>query len=412
MIARAEGCAGIAGDYYVERRLVTFAEHAADNIRDFFRVFLQMAVVMTYGAALPVVKIGRVAGQFAKPRSAPMERIGDVELPSYRGDIVNGIEFNSASRMPDPQRQLDAYRQSAATLNLLRAFATGGYANLENAHRWMLNFIDDSPQSARYQSLADRITETLGFMRAIGLDPETHHELRQTEFWTSHEALLLGFEEALTRVDSTSGDYYATSGHMLWIGDRTRQLDHAHVEYAKGIKNPIGLKCGPSLKPEELLRLIDVLDPENEPGRLTLICRFGADKAAEHLPTLLRAVKREGRLPLWSCDPMHGNTIKASSGYKTRPFEKVMSEIKTFFQVHNAEGTYAGGVHLEMTGKNVTECTGGARAISDLDLHDRYHTYCDPRLNAEQAIEVAFLVAELLKNERVARGAPAIRAAE
>ncbi|MDR3462116.1 MAG: 3-deoxy-7-phosphoheptulonate synthase class II, partial [Beijerinckiaceae bacterium] len=351
-----------------------FAEHAADNIRDFFRVFLQMAVVMTFGAALPVVKLGRVAGQFAKPRSAPTERIGDVELPSYRGDIVNGIEFNAASRVPDPQRQVDAYRQSAATLNLLRAFATGGYANLENAHRWMLNFVADSPQFARYQSLADRITETLGFMRAIGLDPETHHEMRQTEFWTSHEALLLGYEEALTRVDSTSGDYYATSGHLLWIGDRTRQLDHAHVEYAKGVKNPIGLKCGPSLKPDELLRLIDVLDPENEPGRLTLICRFGADKAAEHLPALLRAVKREGRLPLWSCDPMHGNTIKASSGYKTRPFEKIMNEIKTFFQVHNAEGTYAGGVHLEMTGKNVTECTGGARAISDLDLHDRYHT--------------------------------------
>jgi 3-deoxy-7-phosphoheptulonate synthase len=389
-----------------------FAEHAADNIRDFFRVFLQMAVVMTYAAALPVVKIGRVAGQFAKPRSAPMEKIGDVELPSYRGDIINGIEFNAAARTADPLRQLDAYRQSAATLNLLRAFATGGYANLENAHRWMLNFIDDSPQAARYQSLADRITETIGFMRAIGLDPETHHELRQTDFWTSHEALLLGFEEALTRVDSTSGDYYATSGHMLWIGDRTRQIDHAHVEYAKGIKNPIGLKCGPSLKPEELLRLMEVLDPGNEPGRLTLICRFGADKAAEHLPPLLRAVKREGRLPLWSCDPMHGNTIKASSGYKTRPFEKVMSEIKTFFQVHNAEGTYAGGVHLEMTGKDVTECTGGARAISDLDLHDRYHTYCDPRLNAEQAIEVAFLVAELLKKERIARGAPVIRAAE
>ena len=389
-----------------------FAEHAADNIRDFFRVFLQMAVVMTFGAALPVVKLGRVAGQFAKPRSAPTERIGDVELPSYRGDIVNGIEFNAASRVPDPQRQVDAYRQSAATLNLLRAFATGGYANLENAHRWMLNFVADSPQFARYQSLADRITETLGFMRAIGLDPETHHEMRQTEFWTSHEALLLGYEEALTRVDSTSGDYYATSGHLLWIGDRTRQLDHAHVEYAKGVKNPIGLKCGPSLKPDELLRLIDILDPENEPGRLTLICRFGADKAAEHLPALLRAVKREGRLPLWSCDPMHGNTIKASSGYKTRPFEKIMNEIKTFFQVHNAEGTYAGGVHLEMTGKNVTECTGGARAISDLDLHDRYHTYCDPRLNAEQAIEVAFLVAELLKKERIARGAPIVRAAE
>ena len=276
----------------------------------------------------------------------------------------------------------------------------------------MLNFVEDSPQSARYQELADRISETVGFMRAIGLDPETHYELRQTEFWTSHEALLLGFEEALTRVDSTSGDYYATSGHMIWVGDRTRQLDHAHVEYARGVKNPIGLKCGPSLKPDDLLRLMDVLDPQNEPGRLTLICRFGADKAAEHLPILLRTVKREGRAAVWSCDPMHGNTIKASSGYKTRPFERIMSEIRTFFQVHNAEGTYAGGVHLEMTGKNVTECTGGARAISDLDLGDRYHTYCDPRLNAEQAIEVAFMIAELLKKERIARGTPIVRAAE
>ena len=389
-----------------------FAEHAADNIRDFFRVFLQMAVVTTFAAASPIVKVGRVAGQFAKPRSAPMERIGDVELPSYRGDIVNGIEFTEAARIPDPQRQLDAYRQSAATLNLLRAFATGGYANLENAHRWMLSFVADSPQSARYQELADRISETVGFMRAIGLDPETHYELRQTEFWTSHEALLLGFEQALTRVDSTTGDYYATSGHMVWIGDRTRQPDHAHVEYARGVKNPIGLKCGPTLKPDELLKLMEILDPENEPGRLTLICRFGAEKVGEHLPALLRAVKREGRLPVWSCDPMHGNTIKASSGYKTRPFERIMSEIRTFFDVHSAEGTYAGGVHLEMTGKNVTECTGGARAITDLDLHDRYHTYCDPRLNAEQAIEVAFLVAELLKKERIGRGLPAVRAAE
>jgi 3-deoxy-7-phosphoheptulonate synthase len=389
-----------------------FAEHAADNIRDFFRVFLQMAVVTTFAAASPIVKVGRVAGQFAKPRSAPMERIGDVELPSYRGDIVNGIEFTEAARIPDPQRQLDAYRQSAATLNLLRAFATGGYANLENAHRWMLSFVADSPQSARYQELADRISETVGFMRAIGLDPETHYELRQTEFWTSHEALLLGFEQALTRVDSTTGDYYATSGHMVWIGDRTRQPDHAHVEYARGVKNPIGLKCGPTLKPDELLKLMEILDPENEPGRLTLICRFGAEKVGEHLPALLRAVKREGRLPVWSCDPMHGNTIKASSGYKTRPFERIMSEIRAFFDVHSAEGTYAGGVHLEMTGKNVTECTGGARAITDLDLHDRYHTYCDPRLNAEQAIEVAFMVAELLKKERIGRGLPAVRAAE
>jgi 3-deoxy-7-phosphoheptulonate synthase len=381
----------------------SFAEHAADNIRDFFRVFLQMAVVMTFGAALPVVKVGRVAGQFAKPRSEPMEAKDGIALPSYRGDIVNDIAFTESARIPDPVRQLMAYRQSAATLNLIRAFASGGYANLENAHRWMLGFIKDSPQSARYQELADRITETLGFMRAIGLDPESHQELRQTDFYTSHEALLLGYEQAMTRIDSTTGDYYATSGHMLWVGDRTRQADHAHIEYLRGIKNPLGLKCGPTLKPDELLQLIDILDPENEPGRLTLICRFGADKAGDLLPRLIRAVKREGRNVLWACDPMHGNTIKAKSGYKTRPFERIIGETRTFFAVHQAEGTYAGGVHLEMTGKNVTECTGGARAISEADLSDRYHTYCDPRLNAEQAIEVAFLVAELLKTERLQR---------
>jgi 3-deoxy-7-phosphoheptulonate synthase len=390
----------------------SFAEHQADHIRDFFRVFLQMSVVTTFAAAMPVVKVGRIAGQFAKPRSAPFEKFGDVELPSYRGDIINDIAFNAKSREPDPDRQIQAYRQSAATLNLLRAFATGGYANLENAHRWMLGFIKDSPQSARYQELADRISETVGFMRAIGLDPETHYELRQTEFYTSHEALLLGYEQALTRVDSTTGDYYATSGHMIWVGDRTRNPAHAHIEYARGIKNPIGLKCGPSLKPDELLTLIDILNPENEPGRLSLICRFGAEKAADYLPPLLRAVKREGRNVVWSCDPMHGNTIKAASGYKTRPFDKIMSEIRTFFAAHQAEGTYAGGVHLEMTGKNVTECTGGARAISDEDLRDRYHTYCDPRLNAEQSIEVAFLVAELLKTERISRGQRETNAAE
>ncbi len=374
-----------------------FAEHAADNIRDSFRVFLQMALVMTFSGAVPVVKVGRIAGQFAKPRSAPTEVVDGVELPSYRGDIVNGIEFEAVARTPDPQRQLDAYRQSAATLNLLRAFASGGYANLENAHRWMLGFVQDSPQSSRYGEVADRLTEALDFMKAIGLDPEHHPELRQTDFYTSHEALLLGYEQAMTRVDSTSGDHYATSGHMIWIGDRTRQPDGAHVEFFRGVKNPIGLKCGPSLAPDGLLRLIDVLNPADEAGRLTLICRFGADRIADHLPALVRAVEREGRTVVWSCDPMHGNTIKASSGYKTRPFDRIMGEIKTFFAVHRAEGTHAGGVHLEMTGKNVTECTGGARAITETDLRDRYHTHCDPRLNAEQAIEVAFLVAELLK---------------
>ena len=388
-----------------------FEEHCADNIRDFFRVFLQMAVVLSFAAASPVVKVGRIAGQFAKPRSSPTEKKGDQELPSYRGDIINDIEFSEASRVPNPERQLQAYRQSAATLNLLRAFANGGFANLENAHRWMLGFVKNSPQSERYQKLADHITETLGFMRAIGLDPEHHPELRQTDFYTSHEALLLGYEEALTRVDSTTGDYYATSGHMLWGGDRTRQPDGAHIDYLRGVKNPLGLKCGPSLTPDGLLQLIDILNPDNAPGRLTLICRFGADKVEDKLPALIRAVTREGKSVVWSCDPMHGNTISAS-GYKTRPFDRIMAEIRGFFSVHQAEGTYAGGIHLEMTGKDVTECTGGARAISENDLRDRYHTYCDPRLNAEQAIEVAFLVAELLKSERLARGAKEQAAAE
>ena len=376
----------------------SFVEHSADNIRDFFRVFLQMAVVLTFAGSSPVVKIGRVAGQFAKPRSAPTERRNGVELPSYRGDIINGAEFAAAARAPDPRRQLEAYRQSAATLNLLRAFASGGYANLENAHRWMLGFVKDSPQSGRYQQLADRITESLAFLRAIGLDPESHPEMRQTDFYTSHEALLLGFEQALTRIDSTSGDYYATSGHMVWIGDRTRQWDHAHVEYCRGVRNPIGLKCGPSLRTDDLIRLIDILNPADEPGRLSLICRFGSDRAIDNLPALVRTVKREGRTVVWSCDPMHGNTITSVGGVKTRPFDRIMSEIRSFFAVHQAEGTYAGGVHLEMTGKNVTECTGGARAVLEADLNDRYHTHCDPRLNAEQAIEIAFLIAELLKS--------------
>src|SRR5579872_3128018 len=390
----------------------SFAEHSADNIRDFFRVFLQMAVVLTFAGASPVVKVGRIAGQFAKPRSAPTEKIGDTELPSYRGDVINGIDFTPEARTPDPARQIDAYRQSAATLNLLRAFATGGYASLENVHRWMLGFIKDSPASGRYQELADRITETLGFMRAVGLDPEAHPELRATDFYTSHEALLLGYEQAMTRLDSTSGDHYATSGHLVWIGDRTRQLGGAHVEFCRGVKNPIGLKCGPSLTPDELLRLIEVLDPGEEPGRLTLICRFGADKLEAGLPPLLRAVKREGRKLLWVSDPMHGNTIKTSTGYKTRPTERIAQEVRNFFAVCRAEGIHAGGVHLEMTGKNVTECTGGARAISEADLHDRYHTYCDPRLNAEQSIEVAFLIAELLKAERLAAGVKHVDAAE
>ena len=384
----------------------SFAEHGANNIRDFFRVLLQMAVVLTYAGALPVVKVGRIAGQFAKPRSSPVEKVDGVELPSYRGDIINDIAFTPEARLPDPRRQVMAYRQSAATLNLLRAFATGGYANLASVHEWMLGFVTGSQQSRRYQELADRISDALNFMRACGLDLESHPELRATEVYTSHEALLLGYEQAFTRVDSTTGDWYATSGHMLWIGDRTRQLDHAHVEYFRGIRNPIGLKCGPSLKPDELVKLIDILNPDNEPGRLTLITRFGSDKVADGLPALVRAVKREGRVVVWSCDPMHGNTITSTSGYKTRPFDRILSEVKSFFDVHAAEGTYAGGVHLEMTGQDVTECLGGARAITDEHLNDRYHTVCDPRLNAEQSIDMAFLIAELLKQERAGKARP------
>lgn len=378
----------------------SFAEHGPDNIRDFFRVFLQMAAVLTYATATPVVKVGRIAGQFAKPRSAPTEKSGDLELPSYRGDIVNGIEFNTEAREPDPLRQEMAYRQSAATLNLLRAFAQGGYANLANVHQWTLGFLADSTQSDRYLEMAERISEALGFMRACGIDLDKAPELQSTDFFTSHEALLLGYEEAMTRIDSTSGDWYATSGHFVWIGDRTRQPDHAHVEYFRGIKNPIGLKCGPSLDPEELLTLTDILNPANEPGRLTLICRFGSDKVAESLPPLIQAIEREGKKVVWSCDPMHGNTVKATTGFKTRPFERILSEVETFFEVHRAEGSHAGGIHVEMTGKNVTECTGGARAITDQDLCDRYVTHCDPRLNAEQALELAFLVADNIKRER------------
>jgi 3-deoxy-7-phosphoheptulonate synthase len=390
----------------------SFAEHGANNIRDFFRMFLQMSVVLTYAAASPVVKVGRIAGQFAKPRSSPMEKRDGVELPSYRGDIINDIAFTPEARIPNPHRQLQAYRQAAATLNLLRAFASGGYANLGSVREWMLGFVKDSPQSRRYVELTDRISEALAFMQACGLDLERHPELKTTDFYTSHEALLLGFEQAMTRVDSTSGDWYDTSGHMLWIGDRTRQLDHAHVEFCRGVKNPLGLKCGPSSKPDDLIKLIDILNPDNEPGRLTLIARFGADKVGDHLPALVRAVQREGRSVIWSCDPMHGNTITSASGYKTRPFDLILKEVKNFFAVHAAEGTYAGGVHLEMTGQNVTECTGGARAISDADLNDRYHTVCDPRLNAEQAIDMAFLIAECIKTQRsrVARPLPAASA--
>jgi 3-deoxy-7-phosphoheptulonate synthase len=378
----------------------TFAEHGADPIRDFFRVFLQMAVVLTFAASRPVVKVGRIAGQFAKPRSSDMEKQGGVELPSYRGDIINDIAFTAAGRTPDPHRMRKAYRQSAATLNLLRAFAQGGYADLERVHQWTLGFVSGSPAGARYEELAGRITETLNFMRVCGVTSESSERLRTTDFYTSHEALLLPYEEAFVRVDSTSGNYYATSGHFLWIGDRTRQPDHAHVEFMRGIKNPLGMKCGPSLDPEEAIKLIDILNPNNEPGRITLIVRYGADKIGKYLPALIRAVQREGKSVVWSCDPMHGNTITAS-GYKTRPFNDIMREVSAFFDICQAEGAYPGGIHIEMTGKNVTECTGGAQPVLDTDLSDRYHTFCDPRLNADQALEMAFLVAERLRRDRV-----------
>ena len=371
----------------------SFAEHSADNIRDFFRVFLQMAVVLTYASGQPVVKLGRIAGQFAKPRSDDFETRDGVTLPSYRGDIINSIEFDEEARIPDPHRQLQAYRQSAATLNLLRAFAQGGYANLEHVHRWTLGFLRDTPMAGRYREIADRITDTMRFMRACGINPDTAHQLRTTDFYTSHEALLLGYEQALTRIDSTSGDWYATSGHFLWIGDRTRDPEGAHVEFLRGVQNPIGIKAGPTMTQDDLLKLIEILNPENDPGRLTIITRFGADKVASGLPPLIRAVQREGFKVVWSCDPMHGNTIKTDAGYKTRPFDRVLAEVRAFMQVHAAEGTHAGGIHIEMTGQNVTECTGGARAIAESDLSDRYHTHCDPRLNAAQALELAFLIA-------------------
>nr|WP_211371592.1 3-deoxy-7-phosphoheptulonate synthase class II [Altericroceibacterium indicum] len=377
----------------------SFAEFHANNIRDTFRVLLQMAVVLTFASKQPVVKVGRMAGQFAKPRSAPTEVKGDMELPSYFGDIINGIEFDPATRRNDPQRMIRAYSQSAATLNLLRAFAGGGYANLRQVHQWTLDFMNRSPWADKFSNVADRIGEALDFMEACGVDPQTVPRLKSTDFFTSHEALLLPYEEALTRQDSLTGDWYDTSAHMLWIGDRTRFDGSAHVEYLRGVGNPIGMKCGPSLEPDALLRLLDTLNPGREAGRMTLISRFGHEKVEAGLAPLVRAVKREGHPVVWSCDPMHGNVIKSDSGYKTRPFDRILAEVEGFFQVHRAEGTHAGGIHIEMTGQDVTECTGGAVAITDAGLADRYHTHCDPRLNAAQSLELAFMLAERLNLE-------------
>ena len=379
----------------------SFAEFHPDTIRDTFRVLLQMAVVLTFGAACPVVKVGRMAGQFAKPRSSDTETRDGVTLPSYRGDNVNGMEFTAEARRPDPDRLVQGYNQSAATLNLLRAFAQGGYADLQKVHQWNLGFVADSPLGERYRDLANRLDETLAFMAACGLTSETTPQLRETDFFTCHEGLLLNYEQAMTRVDSTTGDWYDTSAHMLWIGDRTRRLDGAHVEFMRGIHNPVALKAGPTLQPDELIRLIDVLNPANEAGRLTVIARMGADQVERLLPPLIRAVRREGRTVVWVCDPMHANTVKSANGYKTRHFDRILAEVRSFFAVHKAEGSHAGGVHFEMTGQDVTECVGGAQAITEAGLSDRYHTHCDPRLNAKQALELAFLLAETLKEERV-----------
>ncbi|MEQ3648991.1 3-deoxy-7-phosphoheptulonate synthase class II [Hyphomonas sp.] len=376
----------------------SFKEFHPDNIRDTFRVILQMAVVLTFAASKPVVKVGRIAGQFGKPRSSPIETIDGVTLPSYRGDNINGMDFTPESRVPDPDRLTQAYSQSAATLNLLRAFSQGGYANLSNVHRWMLGFVDRSSQGERYEQLADQISKSLDFMKACGVTPDSVPQMSQVEFYTSHEALLLGYEEAMTRIDSTSGEWYDTSAHMLWIGHRTRQIDHAHVNFCKGIRNPIGIKCGPGMETEELLRLIETLNPNDEPGRITLISRFGSEGVAKGLPPLARAVKKSGRTVVWSCDPMHGNTLKTDSGFKTRPVDRILSEVRQFVDVLSSEGCYPGGVHFEMTGQDVTECIGGAQAISEGDLSSRYHTHCDPRLNGEQALELAFMIAEKLQS--------------
>ena len=377
-----------------------FSEFHADHIRDTFKSLLQMAVALTFAAHKPIIKVGRMAGQFAKPRSAPFETIEGVEYPSYRGDIINDIATDMAARRPDPRRMVMAYNQATATLNLLRAFAQGGFADLHKIHRWTLDSMSGHPATSRYLEMAERIEESLEFMRACGLESSTVEALRETDFYTSHEALLLWYEEALTREDSLTGKIYDLSAHMLWIGDRTRQPDHAHVEFLSGVENPIGIKAGPTTDPDELLKLLDILNPEDEAGRITLIVRMGHDKVLEHMPKLVRRVKESGKSVVWSCDPMHGNTHKASTGYKTRAFDRILTEVEGFFAVHRAEGTVPGGIHIEMTGKDVTECIGGAMNVTDEDLSSRYHTHCDPRLNANQSLELAFLVAELLEKDR------------
>ncbi|MCY4445899.1 MAG: 3-deoxy-7-phosphoheptulonate synthase class II [Rhodobacteraceae bacterium] len=371
----------------------SFQEYSADSIRDTFRIILQMAVVLTYATKSPIVKIGRIAGQFAKPRSSAFEKNNGIELPSYRGDIINDIAFNQEARVPNPDRMVQAYAQSAATLNLLRAFSQGGFADIKRVHAWTLEFTEKE-ESDRYHYLAGRITDALEFMEAAGVSANKIEALKRVDFFVSHEALLLEYEEALSRVDSITGSVIAGSGHFVWIGDRTRQPDGAHVEFCRGIENPVGIKCGPSMEPDELKVLLQKLNPDNIPGRITLIVRFGKGRVFEYLPKLITAVKEEGAKVIWSCDPMHGNTEKASNGYKTRRFENILAEVKQFFAVHREEGTIPGGVHFEMTGTDVTECTGGLSAVSDDTLGDRYHTVCDPRLNSSQSLELAFEVSE------------------
>ena len=375
----------------------SFAEFHPDNIRDTFKLILQMSLVLTYSASLPVIKLGRIAGQFSKPRSAPTEKQGDIELPSYLGDNINGIEFNEKSRVPDPKRLFKAYSQSASTLNLLRAFSHGGFADLKMVHTWNLGFIKKSPEAKKFKELEDKIADALAFMDACGINSDFNRRLKTVNFWTSHEALLLPFEQAMTRIDSTTGEHHDTSAHFVWIGDRTRQLDGGHVEFCRGIENPIGIKCGPTLKTEDLINLCNKINPQNEKGKITLISRFGHENVSKFLPKLIRGIKKEGLNVIWSCDPMHGNTIKSTTGYKTRPFNNVVKEVKNVFACHQSEGSYAGGLHIEMTGQDVTECTGGAQKISDRDLSHRYHTHCDPRLNANQALEMAFLISDEIK---------------
>tara|TARA_B110000438_G_scaffold230037_1_gene224957 strand:+ start:7 stop:1386 length:1380 start_codon:yes stop_codon:yes gene_type:complete len=375
----------------------SFAEFHPDNIRDSFKLILQMSLVLTYSASLPVVKLGRIAGQFSKPRSSPIEKKEGVELPSYLGDNINGIEFTQKSRVPDPKRLFKAYSQSASTLNLIRAFSHGGFADLKKVHTWNLGFIKKSPEEKKFKEIEDKIADALAFMDACGINSDFNRRLKTVNFWTSHEALLLPFEESMTRVDSTTGEYHDTSAHFVWIGDRTRQIDGGHVEFCRGIKNPIGIKCGPTLKADDLINLCNKINPQNEKGKITLISRFGHENVGKFLPKLIRSIKKEGLNVVWSCDPMHGNTIKSTTGYKTRPFNNVVKEVKNVFACHQSEGSYAGGLHIEMTGQNVTECTGGAQKISDQDLSHRYHTHCDPRLNANQALELAFLISDEIK---------------